>query len=60
LVLPDGPAARGAATSWLVYLFWLAWLLWFSRWSGLDSGVSVLLLARRGLTRTPASHTIVE
>src|SRR6201999_4384526 len=34
VVLPDGPPARRAATSWRVYRSWRCQLLWSSRWSG--------------------------
>jgi hypothetical protein len=35
-VLPDGPTARGAATSWRMYRSWWGELHWSSRWSGDD------------------------
>ena len=35
-VLLDGPTARGAATSWRVYLSRKGNLLWSARWSGLS------------------------
>jgi hypothetical protein len=35
LVLPDGPATRGAATSWRVYRFGRDDFLWPSPWSGM-------------------------
>ena len=34
-VLPDGPPARSAATSWRVYRFGQDGFLWPSRWSGM-------------------------
>ena len=34
-VLPDGPPARSAATSWRVYRFGQNGFLWPSRWSGM-------------------------
>jgi hypothetical protein len=43
-VLPDGPAARGAATSWLLYLVWV--------------GAAVLALPLVGSGITPL--TVVE
>jgi hypothetical protein len=42
-VLPDGPASRGAATSWRVYLVWAGLWFGFSLWSKtndfMDQGV---------------------
>jgi hypothetical protein len=43
--LPDGPTARGAATSWRVYRSGLGLRLGASRCSALDEGLDAVVVA---------------